>query len=163
MPKTVYIAIDPNGVEHTRTTDRIYTHIVVAQRSKAAALASANDKGWRATERSNYEYAQKIAAGDDPYPARTYMSADRFTAEQIAEEQARVDAENAKRLAQALADTSVTLERYHLDRLAERVARAEAGDYVSYVNHGWCGRHDLALKLAAKIGPSAVILPATAK
>ncbi|RUW96609.1 hypothetical protein EOA27_38580, partial [Mesorhizobium sp. M2A.F.Ca.ET.037.01.1.1] len=82
MPKTVYTAIDPNGVAHTRTTDRTYTHTVVAQRSKAAAMASATDAGWAKTEKSNFEYYVKIASGNDPYPARTYMTPDRFTAEQ---------------------------------------------------------------------------------
>lgn len=165
MPKTVYTAIDPNGVEHKRTTsDRTYTHTVVAQRSKAAAMVGATAIGWAKTDRSNFEYYVQIASGNDPYPARNYMTSDRFTAEQIAGHQAVVDADNAKRVAEAKATTDgVALADYLAAKLAERFARVEAGDYVSYVNHGWCGRHDLALKLASKIGPSAVILPATAK
>ena len=29
MTKTVYVAIAPNGTQHTRTTNRTYTHAVL--------------------------------------------------------------------------------------------------------------------------------------
>lgn len=142
MAKTAYSATDANGTVHTRKSDRGYTHTVVARKNLEALIAQANDKGWQKVERSNYAYAQQIASGNDPHTRRNYSGTEA--------EQVRVDAENAKRVADAKATISVSLEQYLENNRLDRVARAEATDLTVFHNLGWCGRPDLAQNLARK-------------
>src|ERR1700752_1543093 len=46
MPKTTYIAIDPAGGEHTRKSDRVYTHTVVCRGGYERDLAQANNQSY---------------------------------------------------------------------------------------------------------------------
>lgn len=158
--KNIFIAIDPAGVEHKRNASgsgRQYTHTVVAQRSIDADIAYAEGRSWEKTERSNYAYYLKIAEGNDPYPRQTYRSAERGdTPEQIAEERAAVDAENAKSIADAQARLGGinSAEEYiaaqRIDMLLKIAKNRDEGVYERWNNMGWCGRLDLAQKLAAK-------------
>ncbi|MBZ9847206.1 hypothetical protein LB565_04285 [Mesorhizobium sp. CA14] len=151
MPKTVYTAIDPNGEEHKRTTaDRTYTHTVVYQRSKDAAIARAKDARKGHVDSGNYYLG---CVRDGHYANLMKFEHYRTDAARQASDAADAAAKMAGRTAEEYADAKV----------AEHLAAIEATDWTVYHNAGWCGRHDLALKLAAKIGPSAVILPATAK
>lgn len=156
MPKIIYTATDSSGQVHTRKSERTYTHTVVARRSFDRAMQLA-DMNW-ASDRDNFAYFAKIAAGNDPYPARNWLRGDNVhpswavTPEKIAAHQVEVDAENAKRLADAIERTAGhTVDSYVAAKRAERVAgilrkRAE-GYYDVFVNLGWCGRRDLAEKL----------------
>lgn len=142
MAKVLYKAIDPNGVVHTRKSARTYTHTVVAQYNKAVNLARANDKEWTKTDGRSYDYYVKIATGNDPYPQKNYSG--------TAEEQAEVDANNAKRVADAKARIDgLTRDEYIAKELAGRIAAVEATDFEEWHNLGWCGRIDLAQKLAS--------------
>lgn len=166
MPKTHYTATDPNGAVHKRSTDRrVYTHTVVFLPSYEADMANATHKDWAKTDASNFNYYTRSAAGLNA--PRNYRAEhpDKWTAEEIAESQAWSDEENAKRIARGREETSGhTLESYIAAKRAERVQfiedRKAAGYYRTYQNAGWCGRLDLAQKLATKHGPSAVILEA---
>lgn len=171
MPKIKYFAIDPNGVTHTRTSDRIYSHAVVAKHSYDRALAMANDKGWARTDRSNFDYYCQIAAGNHPYAKKHWdevaYAAHKKTVEWIADYNARMDAANAEDLANAIERTQGhTAESYCEAKRLERVASVEAkkadGYYDRFFCEGWCGRADLAHKLAAKCknAVDVTILPA---
>lgn len=151
-----FIATDSAGALHTRATaSRAYTHTVVGLPSLEKAMTDALAP-W-AVDTSNYEYFRKIAMTNGDYHARTcYRTADKWTPEQIAEEKASVDAANAKRLAEArdILDRCPTLAAYRAQKQVERVAAVRAnetkGYYARWVNIGFCGRFDLAAKLAAK-------------
>lgn len=165
MTKSIFTAIDPNGKEHKRTSDsRTYTHTVVVQHVKAAHMAIATSKGFADADASNYDYMVECAAGTHRNVTRTRTPADfhpSYSAEYVANAIAARNAENAKRIAEAKAFIAKypTKEAYVAARLAERVAAVEAKDFTIWHNLGWCGRHDLAVKLASK-APGAVILEA---
>lgn len=153
---TTFTAIDAAVQTHKRTSkSRSYTHTVVALRSYSFDLDRANSKVWDKEEGKNFDYYSLIAFGNDPHPCRCYRTPDRWTAEQIAEEAASVEAMNAKRITDA-ADrvTGHTRETYLAARRADRVARVEKakaeGRYAQWENLGWCGRLDLAQKLASR-------------
>ncbi|MER9003312.1 hypothetical protein NKI15_06745 [Mesorhizobium sp. M0862] len=153
MPKTIYTAIDPAGVEHKRTTaDRTYTHTVVFQRSKAAAIEAATAKSARGFHANNGQYyLDCIRDGRHS----NLMSFEHYRND--TDRQARDVAEAIEHL------SGVTTAAEFADaKVAAHVARIEATDWTIWHNAGWCGRHDLALKLAAKAS-GAVILPAIQK
>jgi hypothetical protein len=150
--RTTFTAIDPNGVEHVRTSDRRnYSHTVVAQYNKADHMNRAVDPNWAKTDGSNWDYHAKIANGNDPYPSKCYLGnhPDKYSAEQIAEEVVTVAATNAKRVEDAKTFVSITREEHIAKMLADRIAAVEAKDYNGWHNLGWCGRRDLADKLAS--------------
>lgn len=169
MPKIKYFAIDPNGERHTRSSERVYSHAVVYKDDYAKELANASDKGWTKTDRSNFDYNSRIAAGNDPYPHqhwdRVAYAFHEKTDEWIAAHDARMDRENAERLADAKAaieghDAASYCEAKRLARVAKIEAKKAAGGYDVFRCAGWCGRLDLAHKLAAKGGVDTTILPA---
>ncbi|WP_172373350.1 hypothetical protein [Mesorhizobium sp. NZP2234] len=153
MPKTIYTAIDPAGVEHKRTTaDRTYTHTVVYQRSKVAAVEAATTKSARGFHAKNGQYyLDCIRDGRH----ENLMSFEHYRAD--TDRQARDVAEAIGNLAGA-----TTAAEYAEAKVAAHLARIEATDWTIWHNLGWCGRHDLARKLAAKTS-GAVILPAIQK
>lgn len=132
MAKTTYTAIDPNGAVHTRKSDRIYTHTVVARWSKERALQRAKSSASITQDGKNWDYETAIANG-------TKVTWVNFP-EQQAEHKARCIASLAGR----------SRDQYVADHLAKRIADVEAADYVVFRNIGWCGRLDLAHKLAAQ-------------
>ncbi len=158
MARNKFTATDAAGVVHTRTSDnRTYSHTVVVLPSYEFDLARANRADLKSEART-FAYYQAIAAGNDPYPGRCFRSESRGdSAESIAEEQARVAAENAKRVAdaQAVVAATPTAEAYSAAEKAKRVAHVEqymaAGYFETWQNVGWCGRRDLAASLARKM------------
>lgn len=153
--RIIFTAIDPNGTVHTRTSDRReYTHTVVYQHDKAALMAYATGSDWTKSDGNNFDYRRECAAGTHPNvtkvtPADKFHSS--YTAEKIAEFQQAQREMNAKIIADAKVETDgKTREQYIAERQAERVARVEAEDFTIWHNAGWCGRLDLAQKLAAK-------------
>lgn len=156
MAKTIFTATDAAGTVHKRTSEnRTYTHTVVALPSYEFDMAQ-NDKDWE-VDAKNFGYYVQIATGHDPHPTRNYRAdyPEKWTAEEIAAGQAHADAENAKRIQDA-ADrvTGHTRETYVAAQRAERAAKVNArkakGYYGEWVNLGWCGRPDLAQKLAGQ-------------
>lgn len=170
MAKITYTATDAAGHVHTRKSERGYTHTVVALPSFDFDMARATDKGHAKADSSNYDYYVQVAAGQRLRVC--YRSAEKWTAEEIAEEKAWIDAANAKAIADAKEKVDgVTCGEYIRIKQAERVSavhRSKAeGYYRAWRNMGWCGRADLAQKLAATCQNArfakVAILPATAK
>jgi hypothetical protein len=156
MTTNHFHAVDANGVVHTRSSkSRVYTHTVVSKPSYGYALAAAQSPDWTKTDRRNLDYYDTIAQGRDPYPRKCYRQdhPEKWTPEQIEEERVAVEAENARRVQEAI-DTVAnrTVEQWLADKKAERIERVEKlkaeGYYDSWGNAGWCGRFDLAQKLA---------------
>lgn len=173
MPKTKFTATDPAGVIHTRTTERTYEYTVVTLPCYEGDVAFYASESWDKSEAKNFRYYRQIAAGNDPYPARQWRDDPaRFTAEEIAESLAHAEAENAKRLADAIekvaghADAASYCAGQRAKRLAAVEQRKAEGYYQIWQNAGWCGRLDLASKLAQKCSGSRTaavqILPADA-
>ncbi|MDX0267663.1 hypothetical protein GOC13_07450 [Sinorhizobium meliloti] len=147
MAKKTYIVTDPKGVQHTRKTDRVYTHAVVAQRSfdhdfcNAAAL-------WP-VDANNFEYSQKIVASNGECSAlKIYPTYDAAAVE-------RIHTENANRLERATVEVELhkTARAYQEAKAKERVANVNdkraKGFYDQWFVLGFCGRRDLAEKLRA--------------
>lgn len=151
MKKTL-IAIDPAGVKHKRTTERTYTHIVVARRSKEYALQSAQTK-WMHFD-SNFWYHQAFIDGTSKWLERKSWETDESYAKRVSS-----DVERAKK---ANRGCSTPEELWEIVK-AEQVAAADAADYSKWHALGWCGRRDLAEKLACGAGggkwAEVVILP----
>lgn len=140
MAKISYTATDANGAIHTRKSERGYSHTVVYRNVKSEVMAQMQDAGWVKTDRSNYDYSVKLATGNHTWTC--------VTEKEIAKAKAIVE--------------NFTKEEYVADELAKRIASAENYDYTTWFNAGWCGRLDLAQKLAAKYSDCA-ILPAVAR
>lgn len=169
MPKTNYFVTDANGVKHTRSSDRVYTHAVVSKGDYAKHIAQANAQDWNKSERSNFKYYVSIAEGRDPYPSKpwdrvAYAWANK-SEEWIAEHDARMEANNAERVVDAKARVEGhTVESYCEGERLARIARIEQakaeGHYDKFFCAGFTGRLDLAQKLAAKTpGIEVTILP----
>jgi len=146
MPKIKYSATDANGLVHTRTSARVYTHMVVARPSYANAVARAS-RVHMPTQKSNFEYHMNIAEGviTSQYTSRDHAADDLGGA--------------------------TTLEQYvalNIKRALAAVEKSKAeGRFDRFFDKGWCGRRDLADKLAAKARSDGyaevAILPAIAK
>lgn len=158
---TQYLATDALGTTHTRKTDRTYTHTVVTQYGYEAAVAHCHAAHAAETARelksptANFKYYTDIAAGNDKYPEADWIGGARVVNE----------ARQALRIADAQARIEGGFDAYRARILADALARIEAnkaaGYYTRFHNLGWCGRLDLAQKLAAKTGGT--ILPARVK
>lgn len=148
MPKTSYLVTAPNGQTFSRTTaSRAYTHTVIAKLSHAHALENAKSTGWARTDRSNFNYYQGIIKnGGQGFYRHSAMTDEQYAARCVAE---KAHAEEATRgLALGQADEFVAILREErIARVAEHLAE---GYYDIYHNLGWCGRLDLAQKLANK-------------
>jgi len=135
MAKTKFFAVDANGAEHTRNSARVYTHCVVARRSKATALRDANTY-----LNTDYSFYKAYADGASIYMTRGVRETEEQYKSRVAEEVARA-VEN-------LRGATSEAEFVEIHR-KEALARAENYNYEVYHNLGWCGRADLAAKLAA--------------
>jgi len=157
MPKISYTATDANGLVHTRSTKtRSYTHMVVVKRSYEGDLAAAGASHWTKSDASNFDYYLRIAEGRSPhYPSVRWCAkyADRYTPAEIADEDARLTISDAAKVVEAKAQIDGhTVDSYVAAQKAKRIARIERlkaeGHYERWYDAGWCGRLDLALKLA---------------
>lgn len=140
MSKTKFFAIDPQGVEHLRTSEnRIYTHTVVVLRGEAYAARQLIEALDHATSQAPKDYVFHQSMVDGTW----------YTVQHPQWIDQRNDAEAAKHAAE-IAD--LTVEGYVQKCLkkvrAQHDARHDAGLYAKWHNVGWCGRHDLAQKLA---------------
>lgn len=140
MAKTSYFAIDANGKKHTRNSERAYTHTVVYQSIKSEGMDCALSPEWRKTEKKNYDYSVSCIENGKH---KNLMSFEHY----------RNDAARHAKDVEESVDFlrgAKSFEEFAEARKAERVAAVEARDYSIWHNAGWCGRLDLAQKLAAK-------------
>lgn len=128
--KTKYFAIDANGARHTRTTVRTYTHMVVVCHNQERMRQSASSEAERKSHGKNFDYHAR-EAGPNPQFSNT--------PEQL---------EEHKRFA------AMGREGYIEHCVQVQIARINQSGEGEYSNtwhdFGWCGRLDLAQKLAAK-------------
>jgi hypothetical protein len=157
MSKINYTATDANGIVHKRSTKaRSYTHTVVVKRSYEADIAAACEKHWTKSDISNFAYYRAIAEDRSPhYPSTRWCAKypDKWTPAEIAEEDARLTLSDAVQKAKAITATEGhSVDSYVAFQKAQRIARVDArkaaGYYDQWESVGWCGRLDLALKLA---------------
>lgn len=150
MAKTSYIAIDPNGVSHKRSTERrAYTHTVVFQKSKKYHIEKAIAGHKYHVETGEYLLA---CVANGKHLSLMYFDA-----------YARDTDRQARDVAQAIADLdgAKNAVEYADKKVTQHVAELEARDWTVFENAGWCGRLDLAQKLAAStVGLHISILPA---
>lgn len=123
MPKHTY-NVELDNQTFTRTTARTYTHLVVA---KISVSHRTNDV---ASEDSKYLYRERWEFYTDPSQRVPQEKRDAFDGRDLTCEQ--------------YVQYTVDL---HLANIEKK--RAE-GFYDKWIVIGWCGRHDLASKLASK-------------
>lgn len=148
MPSTTFLATDPNGIVHKRTSqNRQYTHTVVALRSKALALAAAVSKDAHRNRVANFQFHREYLDGTSRFlERRTWQT------EQQHQEQMATDIQRAREELQGDMDVNDYVARKQREAL-EDVEKADlAGQFTRYENLGWCGRFDLAQKLASSSG-----------
>jgi hypothetical protein len=126
MPKKTYRVVH-NGVEHTRKTDRTYTHVVLVRRDYQTELA---DTVKEARERARREHGYAVERANQPLTGRSWM-----TAEDLAED-ARI--------------AGLPLEQYEAEVIEKACAYVETrrakGVFDQPGPLTWCGRPDLAAK-----------------
>ena len=151
MAKTTYTATH-NGRSFTRKSHRTYTHAVLVPVSKAARREEAASDA-RRVWKTNLAWQQSTVDGTNPHFAKY---PEQYTPELLEKE--RQDA------AAWLANGEDGMVADALARFDARAAEWELdadGDTL-WLLSGFCGREDLARKLAAK-DPGAIIVPAVAK
>ena len=167
MAATKYLAIDSLGAEHTRSSARVYTHTVVIMRDYGRMVANAKayhaSKEAIASQTRAFNYELSIATGNDPHPEHDYVKVGERFERAFTEASA---ARQALRVAKSTAAIEGGLEGFRarrlandLGNLAERNAR---GEFSTWGSVGFCGRLDLAQKLAAQYvgdGTKIEILP----
>ncbi len=150
-----YFVIDANGKKHTRGSKRTYTHAVLYRESKDAAIRLANVKPrWH---NENFWYHHAFLDGSSKWLARKEWEKD------DAQFKRRVDQE-IERARYFLKGCKTPDELWELRR-GEALAAIEAKDFGVWHAEGWCGRYDLAQKLAHGVAArervlDVVILPA---
>lgn len=165
MAKTKYFAIDANGVEHTRSSERVYTHTVVYKASYEHALASAMSKEWDKQEARNFAYYVALANRTHEHAQYVRSTAyhPSYTAVQIDAMEARKQAEIEKRIVDAaerikgFADAAAWCAAERADRVAGVEKNKAEGYYDKWFNAGWNGRLGLAQTLANKCSNAAEV------
>lgn len=137
-----YFAIDPAGRTHSRNSKRVYTHCVVYQQSKARMIEWAHKMRESDLRNARY-YLDIIKHGYAP----NLMDFPHYRDNK--EAHAR-DVE----LAKDHLNGATTPEAYADRILSETLAKLETKDWTVWYNAGWCGRFDLAQKLANKYSDS---------
>jgi len=139
MAKKTYLVVDPNGVEHKRKTDRVYTHAVVVRPSYEFDLAQA-DRDWEVDGR-NWQFYVKMARDGFSGAAPQYNW-------ETPEYLEKTKAEYAERAA-AFSNVQEAIAAGRAKRVSN-VEKAKAnGEYDKYGVLGFNGRLDLAQKAAS--------------
>lgn len=140
-----YFAICPDGSKVTRNTKRTYTHAVVVRRAHQPIinhienLEKLEGKGMRSSFQYYVDRIEAHEAGRDYFFRSNGCKADPLTPAEV---------EKAAAVRDAGFDGYVAARRKELmDRYTKML---DAGDFDSYSAIGWCGRPDLAQKLASK-------------
>jgi hypothetical protein len=149
-----YFVTDDNGRVHTRNTTRTYTHVVLYRLSKEAALRLAERKDRFLAD--NFWHHHGFVDGTSKWLVRAPWEKD------DAQYKRRVEKDVA-RSHRALRGTKSPEEWYAALR-DEALARIDRINYDIWHAEGWCGRLDLAQKLAHKVNcretvAEAIILP----
>ena len=149
-----YFVTDANGVKHTRNSHRTYTHAVLYRESKEAALRLIERKHPFLAD--NFWYHHAFLDGTSKWLERSPWEKDEDQYKRRVEKDIE-RSRNALRGCETPEDWEAMLRADAMDRI-------EANDYDQWHVEGWCGRHDLAVKLAHKTNCSsrvkeAVILP----
>jgi hypothetical protein len=128
----------PNGEVITRTTARTYTHVVVYTISEAKAMAAAWNPEIEAQERKNFAYYTACAAGEHEHTK----------APEGAPQWQINNAATYRTQAQYILNGFPTAEAYVAGRRARSEGDARKQIDAGWHIAGWCGRGDLAVKLA---------------
>jgi hypothetical protein len=135
-----YFVIDGNGKKHTRNTHRVYTHVVLYRLSKEATIRLANVRPhWL---RENFWYHHAFLDGSSKWLERAPHEKDDAQFKRRVEQ----DIERARYFLRGCATPD---ELWNLN-LADALSAIEKIDFTAWDVEGWCGRHDLAVKLAHK-------------
>jgi hypothetical protein len=138
---TTFAVTDPNGVIHTRKSRRhIYTHAVITRRSREAAEKWAREEPLPFV-RHNYNYFAACAAGTHEHVQPEWFKCYGD----------RAEVHRFYRIAEAknFIARHPTFEEFVAHLREEELAAIEATDWSAWSVVGWCGRRDLAEKLAA--------------
>lgn len=127
MPRTTFIAVDPTGAEHTRTSrSRTYTHAILVRDCAVKAMARAQEV--KVFEVKNGQFYL------DHLDALTPRERER-SRRMLVEACGTVEV-TAQQFAEARRDQAVKLTQAAIDR----------GDYDAFKAVSWCGRPDLVEK-----------------
>lgn len=154
MAKSTFTAIDPNGATHKRTSvSRTYTHTVCSKPNYEYELKHASEP--RIQDGINWGFSCQMVAWGGLYKGeRKSWDTDSYVAQQLA---------RYTELKNEYSSREAAIEGERQKRIAAVEARMTSGHYRKYECHGWCGRLDLAQKLAAQTAPhrlDVTILPA---
>jgi hypothetical protein len=146
MTKNVHTFTDPNGTVHTRKSEnRVYTHAVIARRSKARAVAFIMADDWAAREAHNFGYYTAMVAGTHKNAKYTLA----FEKPEKREARRSQEVEFHKSILADAVDAEAFVAMVRKRALAQVEANAKKGVYTDYTVIGWNGRLDLAQKLAS--------------
>jgi hypothetical protein len=153
-----HTATDRTGTVHTRNSaNRVYTHTVVARPCYKSALEVAVSPGHQ--DESNFAYYAAYLDGTSRFLVKPAYRSEEAHAEQCEKDIARAR--------EKIGEAKTVAEYVAMKRQARLAAVEEArvaGGYEIFGNLGWCGRLDLAQKLAAGASPywtEVTILPVT--
>lgn len=142
---TTFLATDPAGRTHKRTSqNRTYAATVVVRKGRELAEAdfARREPTHRRHDADNYAFGKSLSTVEGLtawYHRNNFQSL--LPNRDLAAE--------AAKYAASLRGCG-TAEEYVEQRAAERRARFEATDHEAFINVGWCGRSDLAQKLASQ-------------
>lgn len=144
MATTKHIAT-ADGQTFTRNSkSRVYTHCVVAKPSIDCALERAQSKAARDLHRSNYRWYQKAITSEGRlFEQYKYVSDEQYA------EQCEYDLARAVEALAGAQSEDEYISRKVGEELAGIAAQDAKGFYDTWAECGWCGRFDLAQKLAA--------------
>jgi uncharacterized protein (DUF427 family) len=144
---TKHFVIDQNGKKHTRTSQgRVYSHCVIVRDVYELALARAQiGTRLNANYISNFNYYVSLAAGTNEHSKPWSWEKPEDAAERIAKQRAKAEKEIA-----GIATPAQYLEKLIAEDIAAVEKQKAEGKYDEFGVYGWCGRRDLAKKLAAK-------------
>lgn len=147
MAKPTSYTAEHQGFTFARKSHRTYTHVVLVQESKAADRERCERHAHSAFQQ-NVAYYTELASGVNKLAAKY---PDQYTPERIAADTEDAKAWLAKGEAGHVADA---LARH--DARAVEVKTLPDGD-TYFTCAGWCGRLDLAGKLAGKHAGSVIV------
>lgn len=144
---TKFTAIDPSGGLHKRTSvDRTYTHTVVSKRAVEWDLSFVRAPDRVRVQRSNFRHHLAWLDSTSEWLVRSPWES---------EERHKVEVEQALAKAREVIGDNWIEDDWIEAQAQDQIARIEkakaAGYYDQWVNDGWCGRLDLAQKLASKM------------
>lgn len=144
---TTFYVRDPQGRKHTRTSlNRTYTHTVLVRDSYENAIQRCSETGWTRLDTLNFNYYTALVNGTHPSLKSWY---DHETEETFKARCAEYVAKAVKAL-DGCTDLATYLAREHARRIASVEEGKLQGKYDDWGPAGWCGRFDLAQKLAQK-------------